>query len=126
MKHILYLVTRANNPTGLALQQRPDDVPDDGKNEHISGHALMASCPPPPPLEPFSCDENPVEPLDITRASFANLLGLCEKLPGLKEKELPPIKAWAKLKQDERFPRLSAADFQQLQERLLPDVQCHR
>lgn len=126
MNHVQYLVSRANNPTDIAIQQRPEDVPNDGVNEHISGHALMASCPPPNPIEPIFRNSLRYELPDIDKASLAKLLGLSEKLPGLAEEELPPIRAWPELREDSRFRRLNFEDFQNLQANLIHSIQCHR
>ena len=125
LPHIRYLVGRANNPTGRMLR-RPNDVPDDGENEQISGHALMASCPPPEFVLAHPGDECEYEMPTMAKAHLVKLLGLCEQLPGLSDEELPPIKAWVKVTRDERFPRLNDTDFRTLKEELLPTVQCYR
>lgn len=126
LHHIRYLVGRANNPTGLAIQ-KPEEVPDDGINEHISGHALMASCPPPSHVVFNPTNDCPYQPPStLPKATLAELLGLYEKLPELGQAEIPPIKAWVKLRQDERFLRLDTVDFQLLADQLLPTIKCHR
>lgn len=123
MAHAQYLVTRAHGSVS-DNDPKPSDIPDDGENEEISGHAMMASCPVPSPLRPLmnsSADSQQMDNSELTR-----LLGLSEELPGISERELPIVKAWNRLKRDERFPRLSAEDFQNIQRQLMTSVQCYR
>ena len=61
-----------------------------------------------------------------SKKSLAELFGLCDQLPYRLEDELPPVKAWVRLRQDPRFARLNVSDFHQLAEQLLPTVKCHR
>ena len=126
MNHIHYLAHRADNPIGQLTMARPDDVPDDGRNTLISGHALMARCPPPAPLRPFI--DNPVnaELSDAEKHTLAKLWGLSDSLPDVNERDLPIIKAWVKLSEDTRFARLSAEDFQDLKHQLIDTVECFR
>lgn len=120
-----YLVSRANNPPDR-VPRHPADVPQDGQNEEISGHALMATCPPPTCDRTHATGRNAFEAQPVSKAGLARLFGLSEKLPGLGREELPPIKAWVKLRNDARFPRLNATDFHDLRTHLTPVVKCLR
>lgn len=125
MKHIRYLVARANNALGVS-QERPNDVPNDGENEDISGHALMVTCPTPEQVEYFPDNAPLNESLVASNTVLTKLKELSSKLPDLTVQELPPIKVWERIRRDARSLRFNVADFQQLREQLLPCVRCFR
>ena len=123
-RHIPYLTMRAQNPSGNKLP-RPDEVPDDDINLEISGHALMATCSPTgPDLTQLSTDRNNLP--DIPTASLAILYGLSDQIFDLSTGELPPIKAWAAIRDDPRFPLFQPVHFKQLKDELYSHVTCPR
>ena len=63
---------------------------------------------------------------DIPRPSLAVLYGLSDQIFDLSTGELPPIKAWAAIRQDPRFPLFQPAHFKQLKEELYAHVDCLR
>ena len=101
------------------------DVPDDEINLEISGHALMASCPSSgQEVMQLSKDEHSMP--SMPALSLAKLYGLCDQIFDLSTGELLPIKAWAAIKQDPRFPFFQLHHFKQLRDKLLPHVVCLR
>lgn len=125
MEHAQYLVSRAHE-SNETQPSKPSDVPDDGENEEISGHAMMATCPSPFPLQPLVSHDAGFQLPQMNNSDLTRLLGLSDDLPGVSETELPIIKAWARLRGDDRFPRLSAEDFQNVQRQLMASVNCYR
>ena len=64
--------------------------------------------------------------VSLPRPSLAKLYGLSDQIFDLSTGELPPIKAWAAIKQNPRFPFLHLHHFKQLRDELLPHVVCLR
>ena len=123
-KHIPYLHARAQS-SGVNAVPHPDDVPEDDINLEISGHALMATCSPSgPDLMQLSIEGNNMP--DLPTPSLAILYGLSEQIFDLSTGELPPIKAWAAIRQDPRFPLFQLAHFEQLKYELCAHVNCLR
>ena len=128
MNHIQYLHVRAHNPQTSAdgeVPGPPIEVPDDGENQHISGHALMATAPlytdiMERPGTQYSCQMP-----QINRQDLLNLLNLSAGLEIL-EPELPPVRAWMKLMQDERIRGFGPHDFEVLKTSLLGKIHCYR
>jgi hypothetical protein len=123
-KHIPYLNARAQNSDGNTLPH-PHDVPHDDINLEISGHALMATCSPwGSDLMQLSTHSDNMP--NIPKPSLAKLYGLSEQVFDLSTGELPPIKAWAAIRQDPRFPMFQPSHFEQLKDDLYPHVDCLR
>ena len=100
------------------------EVPDDGENQHISGHALMASCPPESHIINKPKEQYPHQMPDIAPADIMKMLyGTAQRL-GLSG-EITPIMAWKMVLQDERFSQLTKSDFEILKKELLDKVRCY-
>lgn len=90
------------------------------------GHALMFSCPPGHHLRKMN---DPMQPdlsklPDLPPADLWTLLEKSAHLDGKSENEMTPVEALAALVNDERFPLLTAADFQCVQDILQKKVRC--
>jgi len=89
----------------------------------ISGHALMASCPPQSHI-----DERPDEKYeqavpDVGMPDLMKLLDLSARLP--LDGEITPIMAWALVRREPEFAKLAPADFDGLKEDLKGKVRCY-
>lgn len=128
MGHLQYLTVRAHNsPQCLeaTMPGQPMEVPDDGENQHISGHALMASAPPYSHIRDHPGERYPVELPQVQREDLLRLLNLSSQLQ-VTDAELPPVKAWIKVMQDQRFKLLSTENFARLKATLARKVNCYR
>lgn len=129
MGHIQFLHVRAHNHQATQegeIAGQPLEVPDDGENQHISGHALMASAPPYSLLMNDPGKRYPTQfPEGLKRDDLLRLLDLSSQLE-LNDPELPPVKAWMKIMQDQRLQLLGVNDFALLKETLMSKVQCYR
>lgn len=123
----------------------PEDVPNDNENLHISGHALMATAPsytsimqhhqqqhqqhqhpasktPPPPPPPYT----PQFPPFTHRKDLIHLLNLSANLE-ICEQEVPPVRAWVKLMQDQRVREAFGwEELEEVKEWLVGKVCCYR
>lgn len=121
----------------------PEDVPNDNENLHISGHALMATAPsytsimqhhqhqqqqhqhptsktPPPP--PYT----PQFPPFTHQKDLIHLLNLSANLE-ICEQEVPPVRAWVKLMQDQRVREAFGwEELEEVKEWLVGKVCCYR
>ena len=85
----------------------------------------MATCSPSgPDLMQLSADSDNMP--DIPTPSLAILYGLSDQIFDLSTGELPPVKVWAAIMQDPRFPLFQPAHFKQLKEELYAHVDCLR
>lgn len=129
MSHIQYLNVRAHNEQPTVdgeLGGQPLEVPDDGEMQHISGHALMATAPPLGHIMNHPSERYPTQfPEELQRKDLLRLLDLSSELP-LDTQELPIVKAWLKIMQDDRSAMLSVNDFATLKDTLLDRVHCYR
>ncbi|KJX93641.1 hypothetical protein TI39_contig4278g00015 [Zymoseptoria brevis] len=128
MTHLQYLTVRAHNcqvSEDHEMGGQPMEVPDDGENQHISGHALMFTAPPPSHIQENPGARYPSELPKVQREDLLKLLDLSSQLQ-VNEPELPPVKAWIRLMQDERFWGLSGEDLATLKKVLLGKVHCYR
>lgn len=89
----------------------------------ISGHALMATCPPEHHLIERPDVQYPHKMPDMQHTDLMKLLDLSNRLP-LGE-EITPVMAWAVMFRDYRFRYLSGEDFDVIKEVLLPKVRCY-
>lgn len=102
------------------------EVPDDGENQHISGHAMMATAPPYSLLMNDPSTRHPTQfPLGLKREDLLRLLDLSSQLE-VNDPELPPVKAWMKIMSDQRLQHLGVNEFALLKETLLSKVHCYR
>jgi hypothetical protein len=109
MDHIQFLMVRAKD----------SDI-------DISGHALMASCPPAAHVETCSGEPNGAlyEPQpDIALPELLKLLDLSNRLP--LDGEITPIMAWAMILQDPRVAELTAEDVAVIKNNLLGKIRCY-
>lgn len=128
MGHLQYLTVRAHNfpqCPDAEMPGQPLEVPDDGENQHISGHALMATAPPYSHIQDHPSERYPNQLPQVQREDLLRLLNLSSQLQ-VTEKELPPVRAWIKVMQDERFRLLSAENFARLKAALVTKVHCYR
>lgn len=129
MGHIQYLHVRAHNYQASQdgeMSGQPLEVPDDGENQHISGHALMHTAPPYSLVMNDPGSRYPTQfPGDLKRDDLLRLLDLSSQLE-VDDPELPPVKAWMKIMGDQRFRHLDVDDFTLLKETLLSRVHCYR
>lgn len=129
MSHIQYLHVRAHNNQAMEdgrITSRPSEVPDDDENQHISGHALMATSTPYTHIIESPGESYPTELPQLQRQDLIRLLNLSAKLPGVTEPEMPPVRAWLMIMQDERCQGLHVDDFETLKASLLSRVHCYR
>ncbi|KAI9654911.1 MAG: hypothetical protein M1829_000726 [Trizodia sp. TS-e1964] len=106
MDHMLYLCLQAQN----------DD-------EDISGHALMASCPPESHLLHHPDIPFPYKTWDIQKSDLANLMDLSKRLN--LDGEITPVMAWATILSHPRFGELTKLDFDVLVDDLKAKVRCY-
>ncbi|EME38839.1 hypothetical protein DOTSEDRAFT_48335 [Dothistroma septosporum NZE10] len=128
MGHMHYLHIRAHNSQSGSdeAMEPPTEVPDDGENQHISGHALMATAPSYSAVMKDPTTRYPTQyPHGLKREDLMNLLNLASQLE-TNEVELPPVKAWLRIMQDARLRQLSVNDFDLLKQNLLSKVHCYR
>jgi hypothetical protein len=106
MDHMQYLMVRAHDA-----------------DEHISGHALMATCPPDSHIAAKPEEPYPHQMPDIQMPDLMKLLDLSNRLP--LDGEITPIMAWVMVLQDERLPQLTEADIGAMKTDLLAKVRCY-
>jgi hypothetical protein len=92
--------------------------------EEVSGHALMASCPPASHIQNNPNVKYPHKMPDIPLLDLQKLFELSTRIT-LPDAELTPIQAWAYITRDERFRILSEVDFEDIKQELLRKVRCY-
>lgn len=92
--------------------------------EAISGHALMATCPPGHHLLEHPEVTYPHKVPDLPPVDLLKLLDISGRLP-LNDSEITPVMAWSALMRDERFATLRPADFEDIKQELLQKVRCY-
>jgi hypothetical protein len=108
MDHMQFLMVRAR----------------DAEDAEVSGHALMATCPPNSHIEQHGMDViYPQKLPDIGMPDLLKLLDLSKRLP--LDGEITPVMAWVIIRGDERFHDLGVADFEVLKEDLKAKVRCY-
>ncbi|KAM3421314.1 hypothetical protein BST61_g1712 [Cercospora zeina] len=128
MGHIHYLHVRAHNyqpSEDGGMGGQPMEVPDDGENQHISGHAMMATAPLYTDIIERPGSRYPCQLPQLKRQDLVNLLNLSAALE-ISEPEVPPVRAWIRLMQDSRTRGFSAHDFEVLKTSLLNKIHCYR
>ncbi|KAF1833282.1 hypothetical protein BDW02DRAFT_500939 [Decorospora gaudefroyi] len=106
MDHMQFLMVRAHDA-----------------DEHISGHALMATAPPDAHITNCPEEKYPHQMPDIKMPDLMKLLDLSNRLP--LEGEITPIMAWAKILQHENVRDLVKEDFEHMKGELLAKVRCY-
>ncbi|KAJ9648285.1 hypothetical protein H2201_000593 [Coniosporium apollinis] len=89
----------------------------------ISGHVLMATCPPESHIVERPEEKYPHQMPDVGIKDLMKLLDLSNRL-GL-EGEITPIMAWAQIMGHESFFHLKKEDFTAMKEDLLAKVRCY-
>lgn len=106
MDHMQFLMVRAHDA-----------------EETVSGHALMATCPPESHIANNPDDKYPHQMPDVAMPDLLKLLDLSNRLP--LDGEITPIMAWAMILQDQRFKELTAVDVSSIKGELLAKVRCY-
>lgn len=89
----------------------------------VSGHALMATCPPASHLIERPEVQYPHKMPDLQPCDLMKLLDLSNRLA--LGGEITPIMAWSAIAKDERFLMLTTADFKLIRDDLLAKVRCY-
>ena len=89
----------------------------------ISGHALMATCPPESHITNHPDVPYPHKTWDVPQVDLMKLLDLSERLP--LEGEITPIMALKMIRLHERYLELTLGDFEILKEDLKAKVRCY-
>jgi len=89
----------------------------------VSGHALMATCPPESHIIAHPEEKYPHQMPDITMPDLLKLLDLSNRLP--LDGEITPIMAWAMIMKHESFFYLTKAEFEAIKGDLLTKVRCY-
>lgn len=89
----------------------------------ISGHAMMASCPPESHIRQRPDEPYPSKMPDIGMGDLLKLLDLSNRLP--LDGEITPIMAWAGIFRHERRNELTAQDFENIKNDLRAKVRCY-
>ncbi|KAK6336326.1 hypothetical protein TWF696_001887 [Orbilia brochopaga] len=105
------------------IQKLVHDSLEDPNGTSISGHALMASCPP----ESHMLDNPDVDwgsrTYDLQPSELNALLNLSPKLS--LSGEITPINAWAIIQAHPNFLQLTRHDFAAIKNELVPKVKCY-
>lgn len=124
MEHMQYLVVRSHNPDEQDFRH-PIEPNDDREYDHMSGHAMMASC---PPLEHVINKPNEPYPLkmpDLGAPDLTKLLDLSARLPLSHDSEITPIMAWTQIYSDPRIHELNEQDFDRIKTELAAKIRCY-
>ncbi|KAJ9394266.1 hypothetical protein DTO282F9_8833 [Paecilomyces variotii] len=105
------------------LCRRSASVPDED-DMPFSGHALMASCPPPTHIH-GTTEEHPYphQTYDLPAANLATLLNLSRQL--VTDGQITPIMALQSLKNHELYPSLTREDVKAVMDTLLAKIRCY-
>jgi hypothetical protein len=89
----------------------------------ISGHTLMATCPPESHIIAHPEEPYPHKMPDIGMQDLVKLLDLSNRLP--LDGEITPIMAWAGIFSHPRVQELDQKDFESIRSDLLPKIRCY-
>jgi hypothetical protein len=106
MDHMQFLMIRSEDSDG-----------------EISGHALMATCPPGSHIANHPEEKYPHKMPEIGMPDLLKLLDLSNRLP--LDGEITPIMAWAGIRNHPRSRELSKEDFEALRDELLAKIRCY-
>ena len=107
----------------MAHQQYMCVRSDQEPEAQISGHALMATCPPLSHISTKPDEPYPHKTWDIPNPDLLKLLDLSKNLP--LDGELTPIMALSFIRSDERYIQLTMDDFQLLIDNLKEKSRCY-
>ncbi|OAX78446.1 hypothetical protein ACJ72_07248 [Emergomyces africanus] len=97
---------------------------DDEQAEMISGHVLMASCPPPTQIVSTEPGQMyPVRTYDLPHTNLANLLNLSRQL--VTDGQITPIMALQYLKSHDMYPSLTREDVRSMMDDLNSKIRCY-
>lgn len=119
-----YLVVRSHNPDGQPFHH-PMENQDDMEYDHMSGHALMATCPPHSHIMDKPGEAYPHQMPDVPKPDLMKLLSLSSRLPGMEGGEVTPVMAWVAILKSARLRELTKRDFEMLKTDLLSKVRCY-
>lgn len=124
MEHMQYLIVRSQNSDEQEFHH-PAENPDDREYDHMSGHVMMATCPPMDhilnqPNEPY-----PFKMPDLGVPDLRKLLDLSQRLPMNHDSEITPIMAWTQIISDTRIRELGEQDFERMKTELVAKVRCY-
>lgn len=91
--------------------------------EEISGHALMATCPPHEHIVNHPDVPYPHKTWDVPNTDLMKLLELSERLP--LDGEITPVMALKIIRMHERFYELTAENFEVLKDDLKAKIRCY-
>jgi hypothetical protein len=106
MDHMQFLMVRSQDSDG-----------------EISGHALMATCPPATHIEDHPEEKYPHKMPALETADLAKLLDLSSRLP--LDGEITPIMAWAAIRSHPRCEDLNKADLEIIKKELVQKIRCY-
>jgi hypothetical protein len=110
-EHTDYLCRRS------VTESEDEDMP-------FSGHALMATCPPPSYIANTTSEQvYPHKTYDLPHANLSTLLNLSRQL--VTEGQVTPIMALQALKSHEMYPRLTRDDVKLIMDTLENKVRCY-
>jgi len=124
LSHKQYLVVRSHNPEGQP-HHHPMERPDDMDYDHMSGHALMATCPPMSHIMDKPGEPYPHQMPDMSKSALMKLLESSAQLPGIEGGEITPVRAWWMIIHDDRVFSFNRRDFELLKLDLLAKVRCY-
>ena len=128
MDHMQYLLVRSHNPEQQTIHH-PMENPEDPDQEHMSGHALMATAPPHShimthPDEPYPC-KIPGQDEGLGKEGLARLLDLSNRLPFDHYSEITPVMAWTAVVRHPRLSEITNDDFENMRAELGTKIRCY-
>ena len=124
MDHMQYLVVRSHNSDEQNFRH-PSENNDDREWEHMSGHVLMATCPPYEHVKAKPNEPWPFKMPQLGTPDLSKLLDLSSRLPLHHGSEITPIMAWTYIYRHPRLTELTAQDFQRIKLELATKVRCY-
>lgn len=124
MEHMQYLMVRSHNPEGQQFHH-PMEAPDDADFDHMSGHALMATCPTASHIMNTPCEKYPHKMPEVGKPDLMKLLDLSSRLPLGHDGEITPVMAWTQVIRDDRIGFLDRKDFDMIKTDLAAKVRCY-
>ena len=105
--------------------KHPLENPDDREYDHMSGHAMMATCPPYSHIKNTPNQPYPFKMPELNTPDLTKLLDLSSRLPLGNEGEITPIMAWTQIIRDPRCSSLSQEDLYRIRDDLSAKVRCY-
>ncbi|KAF1986097.1 hypothetical protein K402DRAFT_412819 [Aulographum hederae CBS 113979] len=114
MDHMQFLMIRSANSAD-------DDT--SGQEVNVSGHAMMATCPPLSHVIAHPDENYPHKMPDVGMPDLVKLLDLSSRLP--LDGEITPIMAWAGIRSHPRFGGLTEGEIGVVKRDLLAKIRCY-